>query len=176
MFKQKRNLSEVVLHLKDKPTDQIDAIASNLLEALADLLGDTVLRGRFVKSFHLDNKLAQSQRAAFANLMQDSIRLCQFLKTRLNCEQQAPSYLLEVVKLTSQVSQSADRVMSNIFKLLPTVDLIKCAETLLEQNEDEVCIALFRFYNALTFERFAMLCLVQSTLKSVPSKTPIQHQ
>jgi hypothetical protein len=28
--------------------------------------------------------------------------------------------------------------MSNIFKLLPTVDLIKCAETLLEQNDDEV--------------------------------------
>jgi hypothetical protein len=50
--------------------------------------------------------------------------------------------------LTSQVSQSADKVMSNIFKLLPTVDLLKCAETLLEQNEDEVLI-LFRCYDGL---------------------------
>jgi hypothetical protein len=140
MFKQKRNLSEVVLHLKDKPADQIDAIASNLLEALADLLGDLVLRSRFVKSFHQTNTLAQSQRVAFADLMQDSIRLSQFLKIRLNCEQQASTNVLKTVRLTSPVSQSADRVMSNIFKLLPTVDLIKCAETLLEQNKDEVCI------------------------------------
>jgi plasmid stabilization system protein ParE len=140
VFKQRRNLSEIVLHLKDKPADQIDAIVNNLLEALADLLGDPTLRGRFVKSFHDDH--AQSQRDAFAELMQESIRLSQFLKFRPPCEHNIISPSEVFIMLTNQVSQSADRVMSNIFKLLPSVDLIKCAETLLNQNEDEVCKVL----------------------------------
>jgi hypothetical protein len=82
-----------VLHLKDKPVDQIDAIVNNLLEALADLLGDALLRSRFVKTFHDDDELAGSQRNAFAELMQESIRLSQFLKFRSNCMQTLPHFL-----------------------------------------------------------------------------------
>jgi hypothetical protein len=105
-----------------------------------------VLRSRVVKSFHDDHELAQSQRDAFADLMQESIRLSQFLKFRPNCEHDVSSSSTVILKLTTQVSPSADSVMSNIFKLLPTVDLIKCAENLLEQNGDEVFIVLFGLY------------------------------
>ncbi|KAF2423501.1 U3 small nucleolar RNA-associated protein 10 [Tothia fuscella] len=117
-FKQTRQLSDSLLNLKGKPTEDAHATANNLLDGLANLLDNTLLRSRFVMSFDAD--LASNQRSAFSQLMEDSIRLTQFLGGR------------------PHLAQSSTRVMSNIFKLLPTVDLIKCAETLLDHNEDDI--------------------------------------
>jgi U3 small nucleolar RNA-associated protein 10 len=120
IFKQRRSLSEVVLNLKDKTSEQVEAIANNLLEALAELLDNSRLRSRLVESFHPDQQTANAQRTAFSGLMEEAIRLSQFLLKR------------------PALYHSSSRVLSHIFKILPTIDLIKCAQSLLQQGEDEV--------------------------------------
>jgi U3 small nucleolar RNA-associated protein 10 len=120
IFKQRRTLSEVILNLKEKSNEQVEAIANNLLEALAELLDNPLLRSRLVESFHPDQQSANAQRTAFSRLMEEAIRLSQFLHKRPN------------------LSHSSSQILSHIFKILPTIDLIKCAQSLLQQDEDEV--------------------------------------
>ncbi|KAE9965862.1 hypothetical protein BLS_000957 [Venturia inaequalis] len=121
MFRQRRNLSEVVLNLKDKSPEEVEVIANNLLEALSDLLDNPLLKSRLVASFHPDQLSANDQRTAFSGLMQDAIMMTQF-----------------VHKQRPNLSQASSRVLSHILKILPTVDLIKCAQSLLENDEDAI--------------------------------------
>jgi U3 small nucleolar RNA-associated protein 10 len=115
----RRGLSEVILNLKEKPADQVIAISENLLEALRELLNGTTLRNRIVKSFHHTNSLSETQQASFSELMKSSIRLTQHLKD-------------------TSCSESASRVLSSVFGILPTVDLVQCADLLLDHSSDDI--------------------------------------
>ncbi|QDS77678.1 hypothetical protein FKW77_003509 [Venturia effusa] len=121
IFKQRRTLSEAVLNLKDKSPEELESTANNLLQALAGLLDNPQLKSRLVASFHPDEPIANEQRITFSSLMQDAIVMTQFVHT------QRPN-----------ISRASSQVLSHIFQILPTVDLIKSAQSLLEKDDDSI--------------------------------------
>ncbi|KAF2396020.1 hypothetical protein EJ06DRAFT_500915 [Trichodelitschia bisporula] len=116
IFAPRRSISETVLNLKDKP-EQVEPIAGNLLSALADLLNDTKFRAHLAASFGPD---CETQREAFSQLLQNTIKLSQTLKAH------------------PALTQGSALVLANVFKLLPMTELVKCAEPLLELPQESL--------------------------------------
>jgi U3 small nucleolar RNA-associated protein 10 len=121
IFRSRRTISNHVLNMSERPKDTHDNVAANLLIALAELLNDRQLRGQMSKSFESgDIDSANAQRMACVELIQEAIRLSQFLKSK------------------PDLAQPAANVLSSIVNLLPTIELVQCSETLLAQKDDEV--------------------------------------
>ncbi|KIW04885.1 uncharacterized protein PV09_04060 [Verruconis gallopava] len=121
IFRPRHITANSVLNLSERPKESHDNIASNLLSALSELLNDRQLREQISKSFESgDIDSANAQRMACVELIQEAIRLSQFLKSK-------PALV-----------PSAANVLASIVNLLPTIELVQCSETLLTQKDDEV--------------------------------------
>jgi U3 small nucleolar RNA-associated protein 10 len=121
IFRPRRTLSNHILNLSERSKDTHNNVAQNLLNALSDLLHDKRLRAQMSTSFDSgDIDTANAQRTACVGLIQEAIRLNQVLKAKP-----------ELVK-------AGGKLLSSIVGLLPTPELVQCAETLLAQKDEEV--------------------------------------
>jgi U3 small nucleolar RNA-associated protein 10 len=120
LTKPRRGVSEVVLNLREKSNDEIHTITYNLLEALAGLLENPRIRLRIDRSFSGDDGRISSQRQIFAKLIQGAIKNAQSFKSHRDLEERA------------------ERVLSDIFQLVPLVELLRSAEPLIQQSIDDV--------------------------------------
>ena len=89
------------------------------LQALSHLSSDPKLRSRITSLFQDVSDSGTAQQTAFSDLMRIAIRLTQQAKNNV-------------------CAGSARRILTEVFKLLPTVDLVQCAEMLLEASTDDI--------------------------------------
>lgn len=119
IYRPRRGLSDVILSLKEKPAEQVGTISENLLDALRELLNGITFRARIVKSFHHAHSLFETQQAGFSELMKAAIRLTQQLKD-------------------TTCAGASSKVLSSVLGILPTVDLVLCAEMLLDHSSEDI--------------------------------------
>lgn len=130
MRKSRRDVSELVLGLKDKSNDQLRQMNSNLLSSLAALLENNQIQSRVAKSFTEQNEHIEEQRKHFEWLVQGSVKITSSLKGE------------------ASLSTLAERVLSNVFHLLPLEELLQSARPLLEQRASEVGSVLLQSITA----------------------------
>jgi U3 small nucleolar RNA-associated protein 10 len=119
IYRPRRGLSDDILNLKEKSAEQVGAISDNLLDALRELLNGLTFRTRIVKSFHHEHSLFEIQQAVFSELMKAAIQLTQQLKD-------------------TACADASSKVLSSVLGILPTVDLVLCAEMLLDHSSDDI--------------------------------------
>lgn len=120
LTKPRRGVSEIVLNLREKSKDEIHMITYNLLEALAGLLENPRIRLRIDRSFNGDESQISTQRHIFAKLIQGAIKNAQSFSSQRDLEERA------------------GRVLSDVFQLVPLVELLRSAEPLIQQSIDDV--------------------------------------
>jgi U3 small nucleolar RNA-associated protein 10 len=123
MYRSRRTTSNSMLNMSERPKETHDNIAANLLGSTAALLGDRELKEKISKSFESgDIDQMNAQRTVCVELIQEGIRLGAFVKTK------------------PDLVAPAGAVLKAIVGLLPTVELVQCATTLLGQKDEEVRI------------------------------------
>ena len=120
LAKPRRGISEVVLNLREKSGDEIHTITYNLLEALAALLENPRIRLRIGRSFNGDESRISSQRHVFTKLIQGAIKNAQSFSSQ------------------GDLGERAGKVFSDVFQLVPLVELLRSAEPLIQQSIDDV--------------------------------------
>jgi hypothetical protein len=76
----RRELSDILLNVKDKSNDQIFQSVDDTLQALSHLCSDSKLRNRITSLFQDVSHSADAQQAAFPDLMRIAIHLSQQAK------------------------------------------------------------------------------------------------
>ncbi|OCL06827.1 hypothetical protein AOQ84DRAFT_69825 [Glonium stellatum] len=118
-LRPKRTVSDVLFGLNEKDANQVESSLLNLLSSLAEILDGQRLHARLSRVLRHDSE-AEKLRVAFTEAMEKTIQISQQVKGR------------EVLY------NACSRVLSSLLNLLPTVDLIKSAEILLDNPNDEV--------------------------------------
>ena len=118
-MQQKRTISDVLFGFNEKDAGQVENSLLNLLSSLAQLLNDQNLHTRLGRVLRHDSDAAQL-RVVFTEAMEKAIHISQQVRGR------------EVLH------DACSCVLSSLLNLLPTVDLIKSAEILLDNPNDEV--------------------------------------
>lgn len=109
--------AEILLNLKDIPIEELQTKAQNLIGAISNILANSSLRNRMAKSFLADDEQVEIQQASYGRLLVSSIRLTQESKSK-------------------PYSDTTKRLFSSVLRLLPTVDLVTSANTLLDKNQN----------------------------------------
>lgn len=118
-LQQKRTVSDVLFGFNEKDAGQVENSLLNLLSSLAQLMNDQNLHTRLGRVLRHDSDAVQL-RVVFTEAMEKTIHVSQQVRGR------------EVLH------DACSRVLSSLLSLLPTVDLIKSAEILLDNPNDEV--------------------------------------
>jgi len=118
--KTRRDISELVLGLKDKSEDEVHEITSNLLSNFVQLLSDQRIRSGIATSFNLGIRILENQRKRFEKLLWSSVKILQSL------------YLQDTL------ADKAAKVLSHVFHLLPLAELLHSARSVLARSEIEV--------------------------------------
>ncbi|KAF2677663.1 hypothetical protein K458DRAFT_377975 [Lentithecium fluviatile CBS 122367] len=121
----KGKLSDTLFSLSEKQPNQVEAVLNNLLSSLAGFAADDLLRPHAGRSFSKAFEPTQP-RALFASIVETIIRVS------------------KKVAKQQKMYQSCARVLGKCLDLLPTIDLVKSAELLLTNPDDEVKIAAIR--------------------------------
>jgi hypothetical protein len=79
----RRELSDVLLSLKDKSTDEIYQSVDDTLQALSQLCNDSKLRSRITSLFQDASDSGNAKQIAFSDLMQTAIQLTQQAKSNV---------------------------------------------------------------------------------------------
>ncbi|KAJ9664087.1 snoRNA-binding rRNA-processing protein utp10 [Coniosporium apollinis] len=119
-LRPKRTISEVILSFNEKDAGQTEEAIVHITRTLATLVKDPQLRSRLSRTLSRDDADAATVHQLFAELLEKTIRL------------------LQRTALRSELREACTQVLSNLLGLLPVVDLIKSAETLLSKPDDEV--------------------------------------
>jgi hypothetical protein len=131
----RRQLSDVLLNIKDKTDDEIYQSVDDSLRALAHVSNDPKLRARINSLFQDVSDGSNAQQAAFSDLMRIAIRLTQQARSNICGQSQT---CVPCIHALIHTAGSARKILTEVFKLLPTVDLVQCAEMLLESSTDDV--------------------------------------
>ncbi|KAK7534940.1 uncharacterized protein J3D65DRAFT_629488 [Phyllosticta citribraziliensis] len=116
----KRTVSDALFSLNEKDPDQIQKAAVHLFESLADLLRDVQLHNKVLKALKDDNENAAAIRTVFTQLLERTIELSLKFKD------------------TAILRDACGRVLSSILRLLPTPELVKSTDSLLNHSNVEV--------------------------------------
>lgn len=120
MQKARRDVSQLVLGLKDKSTSDIRGLSETLLATLSYLLESSLVQSRIAKSFTSDGGRLEEQRKHYGKLVQNSVNVAQFLRGQMN------------------LHEAAERLLSSVFYLLPFRELLRCTAPLLDHSESAV--------------------------------------
>ncbi|PSN74287.1 U3 small nucleolar RNA-associated protein 10 [Corynespora cassiicola Philippines] len=121
----KRKISDTLFSLNEKQPAQIESSLNSLVGAIADLAGEERVRNHVSKAFK--RKLEPEQpRAIFASIAEKTIQLS------------------KKVTDNRRLYESCSRVLGKSLDLLPTADLVKSAELLLENADSQVQVAAIK--------------------------------
>ncbi|KAF2497168.1 hypothetical protein BU16DRAFT_508085 [Lophium mytilinum] len=115
----KRTVSEVLLSLNEKSQDEVNGTVLTLLVSLASILEDPSLIAYVGQVLRPGTESAVLQKT-FAPAIERATQLARRLKGQ------------------EELYQACSRVLSSILELLPTTSLIKTAEDLLENSDDDI--------------------------------------
>ncbi|KAK7526261.1 uncharacterized protein IWZ02DRAFT_416928 [Phyllosticta citriasiana] len=116
----KRTVSDALFSLSEKDPDQIQKAAVHLFESLADLLRDVQLHNKVLKALKDENENAAAIGSVFTQLLERTIELSLKFKD------------------TEVLRDACGRVLSSVLRLLPTPELVKSADSLLNHSNVEV--------------------------------------
>ncbi|KAH7044631.1 hypothetical protein B0J12DRAFT_184176 [Macrophomina phaseolina] len=119
-LKPKRTMSEVLFTLNEKDTNQISDTAIALLKALSTLLQDNQLHNRVLRVLKEENEDAVAVRNVFTQLLEKTIQMSQQFKQQ------------------DELRDACGQVLSSLLRLLPTAELVKSADALLDHASDDV--------------------------------------
>lgn len=111
--------------LNEKQPAQVENTVNTLLSSLADLATDKSLQSHINKAFR-KSRDPSKPRAIFADIVKTTIQLSKKVADR------------------PRLYASCSRVLANCLDLLPTADLIKSAELLLTNSDQQVAIAVVK--------------------------------
>ncbi|ORY13399.1 hypothetical protein BCR34DRAFT_613402 [Clohesyomyces aquaticus] len=121
----KRKISNTLFSLNEKTPAQIEEALINLNSSLADLASNEILRAHIIKAFKKQSDTAEPRRI-FANVLETIIQLSKKVEDR------------------PKLYESCSRVLATCLNLLPTSDLVKSAELLLGNPDQQVQIAAIK--------------------------------
>lgn len=116
----KRTMSEVLFTLNERNADQIQQTAVALLGALSTLLQDGQLHNRVLRVLREGGEDATAVRNVFTQLLEKTIQMSQTFKQREN------------------LRDACAQVLSSLLRLLPTAELVKSTDALLDHANDDV--------------------------------------
>ncbi|KAF2085551.1 hypothetical protein K490DRAFT_75160 [Saccharata proteae CBS 121410] len=116
----KPTTSNVLFGLNEKDGAQIERSAVNLLDALAELLQDSQLKNRTLRVLKDSDETARAVRDVFTQLLEKTIQLSHRFHDR------------------TILRDGCSDVLSSLLKLLPTAELVKSADALLDNSSDNV--------------------------------------
>ncbi|KAF2183654.1 hypothetical protein K469DRAFT_634795 [Zopfia rhizophila CBS 207.26] len=121
----KRTISDTLFGLHEKQPPQVEIALLNLLSSLVNLMNDATLRSQVDRAFRRVSE-PTDPRAIFASILETAI------------------HISKLVTGNSKLYECSRRVVANCLNLLPTVDLIRSAEILLTNPDDQVRVAAIK--------------------------------
>jgi U3 small nucleolar RNA-associated protein 10 len=121
----KAKISDTLFSLTEKQPAQVENVVNNLLSSLTGFAADDRLRSHVGRTFSKTSEPTQS-RAMFASIVETVIRVS------------------KKVAKQQKLYQSCARALAKCLDLLPTIDLVKSAELLLTNPDNEVKIAAIK--------------------------------
>jgi U3 small nucleolar RNA-associated protein 10 len=115
----KRTVSDVLLGFNEKTPEQANQTIFNLLTSLARLLENPSMNGRVGKVLRHSTESTELH-TTFAAAIERATQLARRLKGQ------------------KDLYKACSRVLSGILELLPTINLIETADTLLENSDDDI--------------------------------------
>lgn len=125
-FRPKRSLSDVLLGLNDKDSDEVEDSIDTLLEGLGTLLRNGTLRKRLAKDLNTNDENAESIRSTYASLLEQTMVLTNELKSN------------------ESLSETANALLLSVLGLMPTRDFINSSAQLMQAGSDETRQQVFR--------------------------------
>ncbi|KAF2120311.1 hypothetical protein BDV96DRAFT_485905 [Lophiotrema nucula] len=118
----KRKISDTLFAFNEKQPAQRETSLLHLISSLADLTADTTLRSHVRRAFKRNAESSQA-RTLFASILETTVQVSK-----------------QVAKSQRQY-EACRRALANCLDLLPTIDLIKSAELLVENPDSQVQVA-----------------------------------
>ena len=129
-LKSKRGLSDILLGLSDKTETEIEDTLVNLLEGLARMLQNVLLRQRLASELDENSEISTNMRSAYASLLEKSMQLARDLGSN------------EVL------GTHADYLLGSVLGLMPTKDFIQSSAQLMQTGSDQTRQQVFRSLEA----------------------------
>ncbi|KAK4545328.1 hypothetical protein LTR36_003508 [Oleoguttula mirabilis] len=117
-LKHKRTLSNVILGFAEKDAEQIEESVDTLLQALADVLQDSILRRRVAKEFAKGGTDAAALQTVYAQILDKTMQLTRDLAAN------------------DDLKDTADSMLTSLLGLTPTKDFIESSAQLMQTGSD----------------------------------------